>query len=73
MKLNKRTIDRAIKHLDLQIIHQRGSGYFYFVSLTTNTQVGESVGICYYDQIDLSRWVDFATYAIGEHALNPHI
>jgi hypothetical protein len=63
MKLNKRIIDKAIKHLDLQIIHERGSGYFYFVSLKTDTTVGESVYVCYYDHLTLQQWLDRAEEA----------
>jgi hypothetical protein len=72
MKLNKRIIDKAIKHLDLQIIHARGSGYSYFVSLTTDTQVGESVYVCNYNHLTLQQWLDSAEEAIRFEAENPN-
>lgn len=56
-------INRAIKHLDMEIIHERGSGYSYFLDLNTGLQVGESVCVCYLYQLPLERWVDEAVEA----------
>jgi hypothetical protein len=56
-------INRAIKHLGLEIIHKRGSGYSYFLDLTTGYQVGDSVAVCYLNQLPLNRWVEEAEEA----------
>jgi hypothetical protein len=50
-------INKAIKHLNLEIVHQRGSGYSYFCDLTHGGQVGESVLVCYLHQLSLHHWV----------------
>ena len=50
-------INRAIKHLGLEIIHKRGSGYSYFLDLKTGDQVGDSVPVCYLNQLTLARWI----------------
>lgn len=50
-------INKAIKHLNLEIVHQRGSGYSYFCDLTHGGQVGESVIVCYLHQLSLEQWV----------------
>jgi hypothetical protein len=59
-------INRAIKHLDLEIIHQRGSGYSYFLDTTTGDQIGASVQVCYLNTLSLEQWVQEA-----EAARNP--
>jgi len=46
-------INKAIKHLNLEIIHKRGSGYSYFLDLSTGYQVGDSVCVCYLNQLPL--------------------
>jgi hypothetical protein len=56
-------INKAIKDLNLEIVHQRGSGYSYFLDLTTGNQIGESVVVCYLNQLTLPRWVEEAEYA----------
>jgi hypothetical protein len=53
-------INRAIKHLGLEIVHKRGSGYSYFLDLKSGNQIGESVIVCYLNQLPLSRWVEEA-------------
>jgi hypothetical protein len=58
-------INRAIKHLNLQIIHERGSGYSYFLDLQTEDQIGDSVLVCYLNQLSLTRWVEEAELARG--------
>ncbi len=58
-------INRAIKHLDLEIVHERGSGYSYFCSLSNaNHQVGDSVLVCYLHHLTLDQWVEKAEKAI---------
>jgi len=59
-------INRAIKHLGLRIIHERGSGYSYFLDLETEDQVGESVPVCYLNQLSLEGWVLCAEDALEE-------
>jgi hypothetical protein len=53
-------INRAIKHLGLEIVHERGSGYSYFLDLKTGHQVGESIPICYLNQLTLEGWIEQA-------------
>jgi hypothetical protein len=56
-------INRAIKHLGLEIIHQRGSGYSYFLDTTTGDQIGESIQVCYLHHLTLEEWIQEATSA----------
>lgn len=61
-------INRAIRHLGLEIVHERGSGYSYFLDTTTGDQIGESVQVCYLHHLSLHQWVEEA-----KHARNPSI
>jgi hypothetical protein len=61
MTTNK--INQAIRHLNLEIIHQRGSGYSYFLDIATGTQIGESVSVCYLSSLSLEQWVQEAEQA----------
>lgn len=54
-------INRAIKHLNLEFIHARGSGYSYFLDRETGDQVGDSVAVCYLHHLSLEQWVEIAT------------
>ena len=56
-------INKAIKDLNLEIVNERGSGYSYFLDLTTGNQVGESVMVCYLKQLTLAEWVKEAEFA----------
>jgi len=68
-KPNRASVNRAIRHLGLQVQHKRGSGYFYFTSLTTDSQVGKSVFILrYFNQQPLRAWVRDAEYALEQEA-----
>jgi len=58
-------INKAIKHLGLEIIHERGSGYSYFLDLVTGDQIGESVQVCYLHQLSLEEWVKEAQGALA--------
>ena len=58
-------INKAIKHLGLKVIHERGSGYSYFLDLVTENQIGESVQVCYLHQLSLERWVEEAQEALA--------
>jgi len=56
-------INRAIRHLDLEIVHERGSGYSYFLDLTTGDQIGESIYVCYLHHLTLEEWIQEAASA----------
>ena len=60
-------INKAIKRFNLEIIHQRGSGYSYFLDLTTGYQIGESIPICHLNQQSLEGWVQDAAWARQQH------
>lgn len=64
MTTNK--INRAIRHLNMEIIHERGSGYSYFLDTSTGAQIGASVQVCYLHSLSLEEWVQEA-----EQARNP--
>jgi hypothetical protein len=61
--MTKARINRAIRHLGLEIQNQRGGGYSYFTSLATGDQIGESVMVCYLNQQPLEKWVQDAERA----------
>jgi len=61
--MTKNKINRAIKHLGLEIVSTRGDGYFYFLDIATDTTVGEIVSVCYLNQLSLDRWVAEAQHA----------
>ena len=66
--MTKQKINRAIRHLDMQIVGRRGAGYFYFVGTDPAIgQIGESVMVCYLHQQSLTRWVEDAEYALAEY------
>lgn len=56
-------INRAIKKYNLEIVHERGSGYSYFLDLTTGDQIGESVQGCYLHHQTLEQWIEDAKWA----------
>ena len=56
-------INRAIKHLNLEIV--RGKGYAYFIDPTGN-QIGDSVWVCYLNQLTIDRWIEQAKSAIDQ-------
>ena len=51
--------------MGLEIIHERGSGYSYFLDLVTGNQIGESVPVSYLHQLSLERWVEEAQEALA--------
>ena len=57
-------INRAIKDLGLEIIHERGSGYSYFVEIGTGNTIGLSVMVCNLNQLSLEQWVEEAVGAL---------
>jgi hypothetical protein len=61
MTTNK--INRAIRHLNMEIVHERASGYSYFLDTTTGDQIGDSVQVCYLSSLSLEEWVQEAEQA----------
>jgi len=61
--MTKATINKAIKHLGIEIQNTRGDGYSYFTSLKDGNQVGDSVYVCYLNQLTLEQWIKEATNA----------
>jgi hypothetical protein len=60
-------INRAIKHLGIEVV--RGRGYFYFWSLDpAAAQVGDSVMVPYLNCMSLHRWIRAAQAAVEEHS-----
>ena len=57
-------INRAIKHLNLKIV--RGCLRPYFVDLDTEKQIGEIVGVRYFKDWPLDKWVAAADLAVGQ-------
>lgn len=56
-----RRVNRAIRHTNLELV--RGEGYHYFVDLTSQSTVGESVMVCCTKHLSLERWVQEAESA----------
>ena len=64
---NKRSIDRAIKHLGVEVHGKYGDGCYYFCSLKTgNTLDATSVYAARFNQLPLERWVKEAEESIKE-------
>jgi hypothetical protein len=57
-------INRAIRHTGLEIIHERGSGYSYFID-KQGSQIGCSVPVCYLRQFSIEQWVEEAEHAVS--------
>ncbi len=60
--MNVKKINKAIKHLGLEIV--RGRGYQYFISLETEEQIGHSVMVCFLNHLTLDEWIDRAEDAL---------
>lgn len=65
-QMNKRTINRALRPLGLEIQNNR-DGYSYFTSRRFGHQIGASVFVSYLSSLPLDRWVDEARAAIRDH------
>ena len=65
---DKKQVDRAIRATGLEII--RGQGYFYFLDIKTGHQAGESVPVCYFYHLKLSRWLAEAEEAAAVFAID---
>jgi hypothetical protein len=63
MIMTTKKINKAIKHLRLEVTYTYGDGYFYFLDLKTGNQVGDSIFVCYLKQLTLEQWVDEAEEA----------
>jgi hypothetical protein len=62
MRLTKKRINKAITHLNLEIVGN-GDGYFYFVDTVTGHQIGHNVLICRLNFAPIERWVSEAEEA----------
>jgi hypothetical protein len=68
---SKRQINRAIRHLGLEIQNNR-DGYSYFTAIEgsalwpESAQIGESVYICWLSQVSVAWWVTAAHVAAEE-------
>lgn len=58
--MTKNRINKAIRYLGLEIVDQRGDGYFYFCDLQKGHQVGKSVLVCHLNQLTLDQWIQEA-------------
>ena len=61
--MTKRKINSAIKHLGVEIQNNR-DGYSYFTR--DGVSIGDSVMVCYLNQLTLEEWIGEAEYAIAE-------
>jgi len=62
--MTKKRINRAIKHLGLEIEGAKGDGYFYFIDLKTGYAIPESEAyVCYLKHLTLEQWIDEAIHA----------
>ena len=61
--ITSKQINKAIKKYQLEIVHERGSGYSYFLDLNSGDQVGESIMVCHLNQLTLTEWVNEAIRA----------
>jgi hypothetical protein len=63
--MTKARINKAIKHLGLVITGNIGDGYFYFLN-ENGDQVGDSVYVCYLNQLSLKGWISEAGLALEQ-------
>lgn len=59
--ISKKAIDKAIRHLNMEIM--AGKGYRYFLDLTTGNQIGQAIMVCWYNQLTIKGWVNTAKFA----------
>jgi hypothetical protein len=60
--MTKARINKAVTHLQMEVVGKRGDGYFYFLDTVTGYQVGPSVGVCYLNHGSLEFWIRHAEY-----------
>ena len=61
-------VNRAIRHLGVELIRGDDGSYFYFSLLNSDVgQVGEEIYRVYLNQAGLARWVSDAEYAVQQH------
>ena len=65
----KYKINKAIKHLRLEIC--KGEGYFYFVHEKDGGLNADSVMVPYYNHLSIEQWVEEAESALKTHYSNP--
>ena len=63
--MTKAKINRAIKHLGIEVVGTRGDGYFYFIDPDGST-VGGSVMVRYLNHLTIEQWVAEAEEAVSE-------
>jgi hypothetical protein len=63
-RLTRKTVNKAIAHLGLQV-QDNGDGYFYFTDTATEDVVGDSVFVCRLNFKTLAEWVMEAEGARG--------
>jgi hypothetical protein len=66
--MNKKIINKAIQYLDLEIQGNRQDGYYYFTDRKNGEQIGESVMVCYLNQLTLTDWIKEAMVARDYHS-----
>jgi hypothetical protein len=54
--MTTKQINKAIRHTGLEIVYTKGDGVFYFLD-SEGYQVGETVYVCYLNQLTLDQWV----------------
>ena len=64
--MTKAKINRAIKHLGLEIQGNQWDGYHYFTRIDNGNQQGNSVMVCYLHQVSLPKWLAYAENALTE-------
>ena len=61
-------VNRAIKHLGVELVRGDDGSYFYFSLLNSDVgQVGEEIYRAHLNQAGLARWVSDAEYAVKQH------
>lgn len=60
-------VNRAIKHLGVELVRGDDGSYFYFSSLHPDVgQIGEEIYRAHLNQTGLARWVSDAEYAVKQ-------
>lgn len=60
--ITKKQINRAIQSTGLEIQSTKNDGYAYFTSLETGDQIGDSVMVCFLNQLTIPEWTQAAEY-----------
>lgn len=62
--ITKARINRAIAHTGLTVQGNRSDGYFYFTK--GDECFGESVFVCYLNQLSIAQWIIEAEYQLKQ-------